>query len=49
MLQIIDDKDQIAENLSTDSFISGFRLAWRLANELNHYEKVHPLTREQVS
>ena len=40
VLQIIDDKDQIAENRSIDSFIAGFRLAWRLSNELNSYEKL---------
>ena len=39
VLQIIDDKDQIAENRSIDSFIAGFCLAWRLSNELNSYEK----------
>ena len=33
VLQIIDDKDQIAENRSIDSFISGFCLAWKLASE----------------
>ena len=38
VLQIIDDKDQIAENRSIDSFIAGFRLAWRLGNELEVYE-----------
>ena len=43
VLQIIDDKDQIAENKSIDSFIAGFRLAWRLSNELNLYEKMHPM------
>ena len=41
--QIIDDKDQIAENRSIDSFIAGFRLAWRLSNELNMYEKTRPM------
>ena len=40
VLQIIDDKDQIAENRSIDSFIAGFRLAWRLTGELSRYEKV---------
>lgn len=29
VLQIIDCKDQIAEDRPIDSFISGFRLAWR--------------------
>ena len=38
VLQIIDCKDQIAEDLSIDSFISGFALAWSLSNELNNYE-----------
>lgn len=35
VLQIIDDKDQIAENRSIDSFIAGFKLAWQLGNELS--------------
>ena len=39
VLQIIDCKDQIAEDLSIDSFIAGFRLAMRLSQELNIYEK----------
>ena len=39
VLQIIDCKDQIAEDLSIDSFISGFELAWQLSMELNQYEK----------
>ena len=43
VLQIIDCKDQIAEDLSIDSFIAGFRLAWRLSNELNMYEKTRPM------
>ena len=44
VLQIIDCKDQIAENLSIDSFIAGFRLAWKLSQELNTYEKGHPVS-----
>lgn len=44
VLQIIDCKDQIAEDLSIDSFIAGFRLAWKLSQELNIYEKRHPLS-----
>ena len=39
VLQIIDCKDQIAEDLSIDSFIAGFRLAMRLSQELNMYDK----------
>lgn len=38
VLQIIDTKDRIAGDMSIDSFISGFELAWQLSAELNHYE-----------
>lgn len=38
ILRIIDAKDSAAGALSLDSFICGFKLAWRLANELNHYK-----------
>lgn len=38
VLQIIDAKDRIAEDMSIDSFISGFELAWQLSAELNHYK-----------
>ncbi len=44
MLQIIDVKDYMIENISTDSFISGFELAWKLSAELNHYEKEHSIS-----
>ncbi|MGI5935332.1 MAG: DUF6809 family protein [Oscillospiraceae bacterium] len=37
VLRIIDAKDSIAGQLSLDSFICGFKLAWKLTNELNHY------------
>ena len=40
VLQIIDDKDQIAENRAIDSFIAGFCIAWEMAFELNAYEKI---------
>ena len=30
------------EDTSLDSFISGFRLAWRLSAELNHYDDERP-------
>ena len=43
VLRIIDCKNQIAEDRSIDSFISGFCLAWRLGHELNIYkENRHP-------
>ena len=44
VLQIIDCKDQIAEDLSIDSFIAGFRLAWKLSQELNTYDREHPIS-----
>ena len=44
VLQIIDCKDQIAEGLSIDSFIAGFRLAWKLSQELNTYNREHPIS-----
>ena len=42
VLEIIDAKDHISEDTSLDSFISGFRLAWRLSAELNHYDDERP-------
>ena len=44
VLKIIDAKDHISEDTSLDSFISGFRLAWRLSAELNHYENEHSVS-----
>lgn len=37
VLRIIDDKDMIANAVSLDSFIQGFRLAWMLSNHINSY------------
>ena len=45
VLQIIDAKDRIVEDMSIDSFISGFALAWRLSAELNQYEKERSVSR----
>ena len=42
VLQIIDCKDQISEDLSIDSFIAGFRLAMRLSQELTMYDEGRP-------
>ena len=39
VIQIMDIKDQIAEDNSIDSFITGLHLGWQLSNELNMYEK----------
>ena len=39
VLQIIDTQNHIIEERSPDSFLCGFKLAWKLASELNHYEE----------
>ena len=39
VLQIIAAQNLMIEQRSVDSFICGFRLAWELANELDHYEE----------
>ena len=44
VLKIIDAKDHIVEDTSIDSFIAGFRLAWKLSQELNIYEKERPIS-----
>ena len=44
VLRIIDTKDHIIADTSIDSFISGFRLAWKLSAELNHYENERPIS-----
>ena len=38
VLQIIDAQNLITEERSLDSFLCGFKLAWELAYELNHFE-----------
>ncbi len=44
VLHIIDAKDHIIADTSIDSFISGFRLAWKIFIELNHYENERPVS-----
>jgi len=39
VLRIVDDMSMIALERSYDSFICGFKLAWRLTNELNNYKE----------
>ena len=49
VLQIIDAQNLMIEQRSVDSFICGFRLAWELANELNHFEtNRHPSPVEEA-
>lgn len=42
VLRIIDTQNLMAEERSIDSFLCGFKLAWELSNELNHYKSGHP-------
>ena len=49
VLQIIDTQNHIIKERSLDSFRRGFRLAWELANELNHFEtNRHPSPMEEA-
>lgn len=49
VLQIIDAQNLMIEQRSVDSFICGFRLAWELAYELNHFEtNRHPSPEEET-
>ena len=38
VLQIIDGKDRLADEIGLDSFIFGFKLATQLAHELKQYD-----------
>jgi len=38
VLRIIDDKDLICSDVSLDSFIYGFRLAWQIAYQIQTYD-----------
>lgn len=49
MLRIIDAQNLMIEQRSVDSFICGFRLAWEMANKLNHFEtNRHPSPEEEA-
>lgn len=38
VLRIVDDLNMMGLEISLDSFICGFKLAWQMANELNNYD-----------
>ena len=49
VLQIMDAQNLITEERSLDSFLCGFKLAWELAYELNHFEMDrHPFPTEET-
>ena len=47
ILRIMDAQGLIAEERSVDSFLCGFKLAWELAYELNHFEMDRHLSPEE--
>ena len=49
VLQIMDAQNLITEKPSLDIFLCGFKLAWELAYELNHFEMDrHPFPSEEA-
>ena len=49
VLRIMDNQGLIAEGRSMDRFYCGFKLAWELAYELNHFETDrHPFPAEEA-
>lgn len=49
VLRIMDVQGLIGEQRSVDSFLYGFKLAWELAYELNHFEMDrHPSPEEKA-
>ena len=43
VLRVIDAKDHITEDISIDSFIAGFTLAWQMCNEVSDYRQCNRL------
>lgn len=48
VLRIVDDLNMMATDLSMDSFICGFKLAWQMANELNNYDNRRSTSAKQA-
>lgn len=49
VLRIIDAQNLMIEQRSVDSFLCGFKLAWELTYELNHFEMDrHPSPEEEA-
>ena len=43
VLKLVDDEEKIADELSLDSFIAGFQLAWQLSAEVNYRCESSPM------
>lgn len=43
VLKLVDDEEKIADDLSLDSFIAGFQLAWQLSAEVNYRCESNPM------
>ena len=49
VLRIMDAQNLITDECSLDSFLCGFKLAWELAYELNHFEMDrHPFPEKET-
>ena len=43
VLKLVDDEEKVADDLSLDSFIAGFQLAWQLSAEVNYRCESNPM------
>lgn len=43
VLKLVDDEEKVADDLSLDSFIAGFQLAWQLSAEVHYRCEVRPM------
>ena len=43
VLKLVDDEEKVADDLSLDSFIAGFQLAWQLSAEVNYRCESSPM------
>ena len=43
VLKLVDNEEKVADDLSLDSFIAGFQLAWQLSAEVNYRCESSPM------
>ena len=43
VLKLVDDEETVADDLSLDSFIAGFQLAWQLSAEVTYRCESNPM------